>query len=249
MTLVEVMTAEPRVQPTRWPAPAVVPQVARILPPLENGDRLTRREFERRYDAMPHLKCAELIEGVVHMPSPVRFSGHSEPHGQIMVWAGTYCAMTPGVRLGDNATVRLDWNNEVQPDVLLRLDPAAGGRTRLSADDYVEGAPELIVEITASSASYDMHDKLRVYCRNQVQEYVVWQVYDRRVDWLAWYEGEYVPLPADTAGVVRSQVFPGLWLDVLALLDGNLAQVLAELQRGLATPEHAAFVEHLAKER
>jgi Uma2 family endonuclease len=157
--------------------------------------------------------------------------------------------MTPGVRLGDNATVRLDWSNEVQPDVLLRLDSAAGGCSRISADDYVEGAPELIVEIASSSASHDMHDKLRVYCRNQVQEYLVWQVYDRRVDWLAWHEGEYVPLPADATGVVRSQVLPGLWLDVAALLEGNLSRVLAVLQKGLATPEHAAFVERLAEKR
>lgn len=183
------------------------------------------------------------------MPSPVHFADHAERHGQIVGWLVVYCAATPGVRLGDNATVRLDWSNEVQPDALLRLDPEAGGNSRISPDDYVEGAPELIAEIASSSASRDMHDKLRVYCRNRVQEYLVWQIYDRRVDWLAWYEGEYVSLPADVEGVVHSQVFPGLWLDVPALLDGNLAQVLAVLQKGLATPEHAAFVERLTEKR
>ena len=92
--------------------------------PLENGDRLTRREFERRYAARPDIKKAELIEGVVHMPSPVRFASHGEPHSWVLAWLGTYCASTPGVRVADNTTVRLDSNNEPQPDALLRIEPA-----------------------------------------------------------------------------------------------------------------------------
>ena len=216
------------------------------VPPLEAGDRLTRPEFERRYEAMPHVKQAELIEGVVYMPSPVRHTSHSRPHAQIIAWSGLYCATTPGVDLGDNASVRLDLENEPQPDALLRLDPAAGGTSRISADDYIEGAPELIVEIAASSASYDLHDKLRVYRRSGVQEYLVWQVNDRRLDWFYLHEGQYVPLPADSQGVVRSRVFPGLQLAVPALLAGDLATVLAVLQQGCQRAEHAAFVERLA---
>lgn len=213
--------------------------------PLENGDRLTRHEFERRYAAMPHIKKAELIEGVVYISSPLRFEPHAEPHGQIITWLGVYHAATPGVRLGDNATVRLDMDNEPQPDGLLRLNESVGGQSRLSEDGYVEGAPELIVEVAASSASYDLRDKLRVYRRNQVQEYLVWQVYDQHLDWFRLREGEYVPLQPDAAGVVCSEIFPGLWLAVPALLEGNLAEVLAVLQQGLTTPEHAAFVEQL----
>ena len=114
-------------------------------PPLESGDRLTRIEFERRYQEMPHIKKAELIEGVVYMPSPIRFEKHAEPHAQIIIWLGAYHVDTPGVRLADNATIRLDMDNEVQPDALLRLDAAAGGRSQISPDDYIEGAPELIV--------------------------------------------------------------------------------------------------------
>ena len=216
------------------------------LPPLENGDRLTRPEFERRYQAMPHIKKAELIEGVVYVASPLRFEPHAEPHGQIITWLGVYHAATPGVRLGDNATVRLDMDNEPQPDGLLRLNESVGGRSRLSDDGYVEGAPELIVEVAASSASYDLGNKLNVYRRNQVQEYLVWQVYDQRLDWFRLSEGEYVLLQPDTEGIVRSEVFPGLWLAVPALLEGNLAQVLSVLQSGLATSEHAVFVEQLS---
>ena len=154
------------------PATSDRPTDAQPLP-LENGDRLTRGEFERRYAARPDLKKAELIEGVVYMPSPVRASSHAEPHAVILWWLGTYSASTPGVQVADNATVRLDLDNEPQPDALVRIDEEAGGRSRISTDDYVEGAPELIVEIAASSAALDLHDKLRAYRRNGVQEYVV----------------------------------------------------------------------------
>lgn len=217
------------------------------VPPLENGDRLTRAEFERRYEAMPHIKKAELIEGEVHMPSPVHHQSHGKPHAHIIGWLAAYCAATPGVDMSDNATLRLDLDNEFQPDALLRIEPKAGGHSRISEDDYVEGAAELIVEVAASSAAIDLHTKKSVYRRNGVQEYLVWQIYDRRVDWFELREGDYVPLrPLEAEpGVLRSRVFPGLWLDVAALLAGDLAGVLARLQQGLASAEHAEFVRRL----
>ena len=216
-------------------------------PPLENGDRLTRAEFERRYKAMPHIKKAELIEGVVYMPSPVHHTSHGKPHAQIVGWLLVYCTTTPGVELSDNATVRLDLDNEVQPDALLRLDEALGGASRISDDDYVEGSPELIAEISATSASYDLHDKLKVYRRNGVQEYIVWQVLEQRLSWFVLDEGEYVPLSPNADGVICSRIFPGLRLAVTALLASDMATVLAELRQGAETEEHAAFVERLSQ--
>lgn len=213
------------------------------IPPLENGDKLTRWEFERRYQGMPHLKKAELIEGIVYMASPLRFESHAEPHANIIGWLALYKAATPGVRLGDNATVRLDLDNEPQPDALLRIEK--GGQSTISQDDYVEGAPELIVEIAASSASYDVHQKLNVYRRNQVQEYLVWRFYEQEFDWFRLQAGEYIKLEPDSDGITRSQIFPGLWLDKNALLTGDLGKVLAILQRGLETPEHQDFVNKL----
>lgn len=153
------------------------------LPPLHSGDRLTRVEFERRYSLTPEHIKAELIEGVVYMASPVRYGSHGRPHGLIMGWLAVYAAATPGVQLADNATLRLDLDNEAQPDAMLRIDADRGGHSHLSVDDYVEGAPELIVEIAASSAAYDLHDKLHAYRRNAVQEYVVWTMYPRRLQW------------------------------------------------------------------
>ncbi len=218
---------------------------ARTIPPLETGDHLTRREFERRYHAMPNVKKAELIEGVVYMPSPVRFTSHGEPHYRIIGWLFFYHASTPGLRAGDNATVRLDPDNEPQPDVLLRLEKDKGGSSEISADDYIEGAPELVIEIAGSSASYDLHEKLTVYRRNGVQEYIVWQVHEQQIDWFVLEDEQYVKLPSDEAGTLRSRLFPGLWLAVPAMLGGDIATFLAVLQQGLATPEHQAFVENL----
>lgn len=211
------------------------------IPPLEPGDRLTRAEFERRYAAMTLIKKADLIEGVVHMPSPVRY-GHGKPHAMIMGWLAIYAAATPGVECADNATVRLDAENEFQPDALLRLQTVAGGQSTISADGYVEGAPELVVEIAASSASYDLHDKLPVYRRTGVKEYLIWQIEDQQFDWLYLQEGQYLTVEANAVGLVCSRVFPGLHLDVAALLTDDLAGVLQAAQVGTAGAEHQEFV-------
>lgn len=216
------------------------------IPPLESGDRLSRHEFERRYTAMPHIKKAELIEGIVYVASPVRFRSHGQPHGQLITWLGVYQISTRGVELGDNVTVRLDLDNEPQPDVVLLIDEQLGGQARISEDDYVEGAPELVAEVAASSASNDLHDKKRVYRRNGVQEYIVWQILSNKLDWFSLQNGEYVPLEADANGIIKSRVFPGLWLAPAALLKGEMTQVLALLQQGLNSQEHTEFVQRLA---
>ena len=134
------------------------------IPTLEPGDRLTRDEFERRYAAMPALKKAELIEGVVYMPSPVRVRRHGGPHAKIITWLGHYQAQTPGVEVADNATARLDLDNEPQPDAMLYIIPERGGQVRITPDDYIEAAPELVAEVASSSASDDLNTKLHV-CR------------------------------------------------------------------------------------
>ena len=215
-------------------------------PPLKHGEKLTRDEFERRYEAMPHLKKAELIGGIVYMGSPVRADIHGKPHGYIMAWIGVYCAATPGVDFSDNATVHLDLDNEAQPDGLLRIDE--GGTSLLSDTGYIEGAPELIVEIAGTSADYDLHEKLEAYLRNGVAEYIVWQTQEGRLDWFGLVNEEYVPMSPDADGLIESQAFPGLCLAVNALMGGDLATVLSELQKGLETAEHAVFVRRLLEQ-
>lgn len=217
------------------------------IPPLESGDRLTRHEFERRYTAMPHIKKAELIEGVVYVASPLRFRSHGQPHGNLIGWLWTYKVSTPGVELGDNATVRLDLDNEPQPDVVLLIDEILGGQARISEDDYIEGPPELVAEVAASSAANDLYDKKKAYRRNGVKEYIVWQILENKLDWFSLQNGEYMSLEPSADGVIKSQVFPGLWLDVQALCAGKMTQVLTVLQQGLNSEEHKNFVQQLAQ--
>ncbi|MEC4804272.1 MAG: Uma2 family endonuclease [Jaaginema sp. PMC 1079.18] len=200
-----------------------------ILPPLENGDRLNRYEFERRYAQNP-LKKAELIEGVVYMPAALRFRSHSQPHGNLFGWLWTYAISTSNVELGIEPIVRLDIDNAPQPDAVLFI---TGGQACISEDDYIEGAPELVAEIAASSVAIDLNAKKQAYRRNGVKEYIVWQVYDQKIDWFYLQEGEYIPLSLDENNIIRSHTFPGLWLVPEDLLAGNMTQVLAVLQKGL----------------
>jgi Uma2 family endonuclease len=212
------------------------------VPPLESGDRLTRAEFERRYQATPEKFKAELIEGVVYVASPVRVF-HGNPHFNLITWLGVYSTATPGVNGSDNATIRLDMDNEPQPDALLRIE--VGGTSTISEDGYIEGAPELIAEIATSSAAIDLGAKQNAYRRNGVQEYLVWQTFENRLSWFRLQAEEFVLIEPDADGIIRSSVFPGLWLAVPALLEGRMMEVLSVLQAGIADPAHQAFVETL----
>ncbi|MCW9680236.1 Uma2 family endonuclease [Dolichospermum planctonicum UHCC 0167] len=223
-----------------------IPFPASIIPPLTNGDKLTRYEFERRYNAVSKPKKAELIEGIVYiMPAALRFRSHGQPHGRILTWLGNYEAITPGVALGVEPTVRLDLDNEPQPDAVLIIIPEVGGQTRISEDDYIEGPPELVVEIAANSVAIDLHGKKQAYRRNGVREYIVWQVLDQELSWFSLEQGEYLELLPNEEGILKSRVFPGLWLAVNELLTGNMQVVLNVLQAGLQSVEHADFTHKL----
>ncbi len=221
---------------------AKLPQA--LIPPLQNGDHLDWDEFERRWDAMPLLKRAELIEGVVFM-SPAAEEFHAEPFFDLGAWMGVYRAATPGLVGANEATVKLDQRTAPQPDILLRVRAELGGQARRDAKGYVHGPPELAVEIVGSSASYDLHEKKEVYRRFGVKEYIVWRVYDAAVDWFVLREGVYRSLEPDSKGLLKSEVFPGLWLDAAALLRGDLAAVLKVVEEGIASPEHAGYVTRL----
>lgn len=217
------------------------------FPPLENGDRLTQTEFERRYIAATHINKAELIEGIVYVASPARYNQHGKPHSRVITWLGVYQAMTPGINLGVEPTVRLDLDNEPQPDAVLFIEPQAGGQTLLSSDDYIEGAPELLVEIAASSVAIDTGSKKQVYRRNGVLEYVIWESYENQIKWFYLVDGEYRSLSPDEDGIIRSRVFPGLWLAVEPLLNYQMMRVLEVLQTGLDSQEHREFIKKLGK--
>lgn len=217
------------------------------LPPVESGDRLTRPEFERRYTAATHIRKAELIEGIVYVASPLRHEQHGKPHSRVITWLGVYQSLTPGVDLSVEPTVRLDLDNEPQPDAVLFIEPNASGQTRLSSDGYIEGSPELIVEVAASSVAIDTGTKKQVYRRNGVLEYVIWQSYENQIEWFCLIDGDYQLLSPGADGIIRSRVFPGLWLAVDALLNNQMVGVLEVVQAGLKSPEHSAFLQQLQK--
>jgi Uma2 family endonuclease len=214
------------------------------IPPLESGDRLTRAEFERRYEATPEKFKAELIEGMAYVASPVRVF-HGTPHAALVGWLAAYWAATPGVSAADNTTIRLDLDNEPQPDALLRIE--VGGTSTISDDGYIEGASELVAEIATSSASIDLGAKQNAYRRNRVQEYLVWQTFENRFSWFRLQAEAFVLVAPDADGMIRSTVFPGLWLNVSALLEGRMMEVMNGMQAGIADPAHQAFVQELAR--
>jgi len=197
-----------------------------VISPLRAGDCLTRDEFERRYEASD-VSLAELIDGIVYMPSPATHR-HADPHTLMILWVRHYAAYTDHVEALAKATVRLDYDNEIQPDVLVRRTEQ--GTSHIDEDDYVSGPPELIAEIAYSSASYDLHQKKDVCRRHGVREYLVWTVEDNVFSWFVLEEGRYGEISSD---VTESVTFPGLVLDRAALLRGDDRQVLATLQEGL----------------
>jgi Uma2 family endonuclease len=215
------------------------------VPYLLNGDHLTVPEFERRYEAMLDDARAELIEGVVIMSPPIS-NDHAESHGLLVEVLRHYARATPGVSLGVNASVRLDGRNEYQPDIVLRIRSGGMAGTKVDSKRLLEGRPELVVEIALSSHSYDLHEKKAVYQRNHVPEYFVWEVMDARLHWFALEAGEYAPIKPRPDGLSRSRVFPGLWLDLGALLSGDEKRVFRALDRGLKSAEHKTFVKKLA---
>ncbi|MBA4191737.1 MAG: Uma2 family endonuclease [Planctomycetaceae bacterium] len=215
------------------------------IPPLRDGDRLTREEFEQRWDAMPEVKNAELIEGVVHMAPLSR--DHGTPHFNLITWLGMYQMLTPGIEGGDNCSIRFDDRNMPQPDALLRILESHGGRCRVTPDRYLEGGPELLAEVSRTTADDDLGAKREVYRRHKVPEYIVWRVADRELDWFILRGDYYFVIDPGADGILRSEVFPGLWLDAAALIRGDSARVLTVAQLGHGSPEHAAFIAELRR--
>lgn len=183
------------------------------------------------------------------MASPVRRKKSGKPHGMIMGWLASYYAATPGTDFCDNGSVRVDEDNMPQPDGDLRIEEDCGGQSYIDDDDYLQNVPELVIEVASSTASYDLHDKLDMYLLNGAKEYLVWRVIDKQIDWFVSQSGTYVRLQPDEHGIIASTIFPGLRLAVNAMLEGNLAKVFAELQKGIASDEHQAFVTQLAERR
>jgi Uma2 family endonuclease len=217
----------------------------KALPPLVAGEHLDQPTFHERYEAMPDGTWAELVGGVVYMPSPLRLE-HGGYDDVVAYWTGHYRRFTKGLRGGRNCTVILDENGECQPDSHLRIPQELGGQTRIE-QGYVVGAPELAIEIARSSRYYDLGEKKADYERARVREYIVFELDPDRVHWFIHRGDHFEGLLPGPDGIYRSEVFPGLWLDPKAFYAEDLDRLVEVLEQGLATPEHAAFVQTLAE--
>jgi Putative restriction endonuclease len=215
------------------------------LPPLENGDRLDQPTFHARYTAMPEQVRAELIGGIVYMSSPLK-RRHGRYGFRLIHWLGEYELATPGTEGLENTTHILGPRSEPEPDGCLIILPECGGQTWEDEDGYVNGPPELVGEISYASESIDLHAKKEDYEKAGVREYLVVALRSQKVFWFMRRRGKFKELAAGADGILRSEVFPGLWLDPAALLRRDGKQVLAVLHQGIASPEHEAFVAKLA---
>ncbi len=216
-------------------------------PPLFEGDSLTRDEFLTRWDAMPDLRHAELLEGIVYMASPVS-RDHGKYHSMLHLWLGCYSLGTPGSETSLDATWLMGASSVPQPDITLTIPPEIGGQSGVEGSNH-SGAPELVVEVAFSSYSRDFGIKKRLYERMGVREYLIALPVARRLIWHILTPTGYRALEPDSDGLYKSLCFPGLWLDATALWNLDLAGINAAVQRGLTTPEHAAFAAQLAAKR
>ena len=217
------------------------------MPPLVQGDKLSRDEFMRRWEAMPRLKRAELIGGIVYMPSPL-----SRNHGifdlDVGGWLWMYSVSTPGCEAGGNATWLMRESDAPQPDCDLRILPEYGGQSRMEGD-YSAGAPEFLAEVCLSSTSYDLNQKFDLYQEAGVHECLALLLREHEVRWHRLVDSKFHVMSPGSDGILRSVVFPGLWLDPAALLTQDKQRMLAALQQGLQSPEHAAFVAELSRRK
>jgi len=207
---------------------------------------MNQPEFHRRYADYPEDVKFELIGGIVYMASPLR-RAHGLWHVQLSALLDRYAARTPGVELLDNTTTILGDESEPQPDLTLRILQEYGGRSRVTDEDYIQGPPELLAEVAHSTRAIDMHQKRLDYQQAGVREYLVFCVEEMELHWFRFRPAGRVARDAD--GVCRSRVFPGLWIDVPALLAGKRNRILAALRRGLASEEHAEFAQRLKAHR
>jgi Uma2 family endonuclease len=217
-----------------------------LSPQLVNGDRMLQPEFHRRYETYPEDDKFELIGGIVFMASPLR-RAHGKNHANLSMVLNLYSGQTPGIELLDNATTILGEESEPQPDLSLRILAEYGGQSRETAKDYVEGPPELVAEVAHSTRAIDLHLKRQDYERAGVREYLVFCLEEPQVLWYDFAANDSIA--TDRRGVARSRVFPGLWINVPALLGEKDKELIATISRGLKSPAHKTFVKNLQARR
>ena len=242
--------------PAEWPPPNELSE-AEAVAELHTGACLTQPVFHALYERTPPGFTAELVEGVVFVASPLS-RRHGVPHFKFGGMLSIYDDHTPGIEGGDNVSVVLTGTGESQPDLYLRVRRDHGGRSRTFSvedgvrtesdddGDYLTTGPEFVLEVAKSSRTLDLNGKRRDYRVGGVLEYVVADVNRRETHWFDFSSGSDAPVPIPADGIVRCRSMPGLWLNGPALFDRRGKAAHDTLLTGLATPEHAAFVQKLA---
>lgn len=220
---------------------------------LHCGDKVAQSEFHQAYSAMPEVFKAELIGGMVFEPSPLSLE-HSDINGLLIAAFLAYASRSRALQVGDNATVILSPEDEVQPDAFLRVLPEYGGRSKNTsrkdpkisrkALKYVKGAPELVVEVAQSSRAIDLHFKKERYRLAGVLEYLVVCLDPERVHWFSMSTGKELACRFD---IFRSKAFPGLWIDGKALLECDYTALMETVAAGMHSAEYASFLERLSR--
>jgi Uma2 family endonuclease len=208
--------------------------------PFRNGDRMDQVTFHKLYETLPDTVHVELISGVVYFKMPTSIE-HARPHRRLAGWLSAYVDETPGTESLIAPTDKLDAISEPEPDLCLYLDPECDGQVRFDEKKYLVGPPELVVEVAFSSRSVDLGSKRDDYERAGVLEYVVALPADRSITWFVRKRKALTSISPDSDGLFRSVVFPGLWLNPVGVFGQNRL-LSATLRKGLASPEHAAFV-------
>ncbi len=216
---------------------------------LENGARMDQPTFHALYKQTPEGFRAQLIGGTVYVMASPTSQRHGRPHARIVHWLSLYSDDTPGTDVLDNTTNVLGRESEPEPDACLLVQPEYGGQTAADKDDMLVGAPELIVEVANTTRAIDLGRKKADYEEAGVREYVVILAQEQAVVWFRRGPDEFTEMPAGANGVFRSELFPGLWLDPRGIFDPTTRRLTAATRKGLASPEHAAFVAGLAARR
>ena len=179
-------------------APAWTPLVKRIT-------------FEEYLDSLTEESKGDLFDGLLYMQTPPS-DAHEEIFGFLFDILRNYVLeKNLGVVRGSRTAIRFAEEHGTQPDIVF----ISNARRHLIYPYYIDGAPEVVVEILSpSTRKLDRGKKMALYAENGVLEY--WQVdpEDQTAKFLRNNDGVWAPMPVGGDGIFHSEAISGFWLNV-----------------------------------